>query len=97
MAGHGAADPLAPQNLYVIANDTNLENMHETALAMPDLRKYVERNVRAKRVVLLVDTCHSAGLSTEITRAVTNNLISLYLEWFLYQEEGRAIITSRRC
>lgn len=94
IAGHGAGDPSAPQNLYVLASDTSLANMPETALAMPDLRKYVEQNVRAKRVVLLVDTCHSAGLSTETTRGLANNLINLYLEKLLYQDEGRAIITS---
>jgi hypothetical protein len=94
IAGHGAADPSAPQNLYVLANDTSIANMPETALPMPDLRKYVEQNVRAKRVLMLVDTCHSAGLSTEITRGLTNNLINLYLEKMLYQDEGRAIITS---
>ena len=93
-AGHGAADPAAPQNYYIIANDTSVANMPETALAMSDLRKYIERNVRAKRVVLLVDTCHSAGLSGEITRQLTNNLVNLYLEKLLFQEEGRAIITS---
>lgn len=94
IAGHGTPDPLAPQNIYILASDTLLENMAETGLAMPDLRHYVEQNIRAKRTVLLLDTCHSAGLSTEITRAVANNLVNLYLEKLLYQEEGRAIITS---
>jgi hypothetical protein len=94
VAGHGAPDLLAPQNLYVLANDTDLNRMPETAIAMPDLRQYIERYVRARRVVLLIDTCHSAGLSTEVTRAVGNNLINQYFEKYLYREEGRAIITS---
>jgi len=94
IAGHGGPDPSVPQNLYIVANDTRLTNMPDTALAMPVLRKYVEQNVRAKRVVLLLDTCHSAGLTTEITRALGNNLVNLYLEKLLYQEEGRAMITS---
>jgi hypothetical protein len=93
-AGHGAPDPTAPQNLYVIAYDTNVSEMAETALAMSDLRKYIERNLRSRRVVLLLDTCHSAGLSTDVTRDLGNNLANLYLEKLLYQEEGRAIITS---
>jgi uncharacterized caspase-like protein len=41
-----------------------------------------------------MDACHSAGLSTEGTRDVANNLANLYLEKLLYQQEGRAIITS---
>ena len=94
-AGHGAPDPSAPQNLYVIAHDTSVTDMAETALAMPDLYADTSsRTPRSKRVVLLLDTCHSAGLSTEMTRALSNNLANLYLEKLLYQEEGRAIITS---
>lgn len=94
VAGHGAPDPSAPQNLYVIAHDTSVSDMADTALAMSDLRRYIEQNIRCKRVIMLLDTCHSAGLSTETTRDLGNNLTNLYLEKLLYQEEGRAIITS---
>ncbi len=93
-AGHGAPDPSAPQNLYVLAHDTSVAEMAQTGLAMPELRRYIEQNIRSKRVVLFLDTCHSAGLSTERTRDLGNNLANLYLEKLLYQEEGRAIITS---
>lgn len=93
-AGHGAADPFSPQNLYLIAHDTSVEAMSQTALAMPELRRYVEQNVKSKRLVLLLDACHSAGLSKEVTRDLANNLTNLYLEKLLYQDEGRAIITS---
>ena len=93
-AGHGAPDPLAPQNLYLITHDTSVEAMPQTALAMPELRRYVEQNIQSKRLVLLLDACHSAGVSTEVTRDLANNLTNLYLEKLLYQDEGRAIITS---
>lgn len=93
-AGHGAPDRFAPQNLYVIAHDTQVENMPKTALAMPELLRYVEQNIKSKRAVLLMDACHSAGLSTSGTRDLPNNLANQYLEQLLYQEEGRAVITS---
>lgn len=93
-AGHGAPDPFYPQNMYVITHDTSVEAMEQTALPMASLRKFVEQNVRSKRVVLLFDACHSGGLSTEGTRDIANNLANLYLQNLLYQEEGRAIITS---
>ena len=93
-AGHGAPDPFAGQNLYVIAHDTDVTDMPATALSMPALRAYLDQNVRSKRVVLLMDACHSAGLSTTGTRDLRNNLANQYLERLLYQEEGRAIITS---
>lgn len=94
LAGHGAPDPLAPQNLYVIAHDTIVEAMPQTALAMTDLRRSVDQNVKSKRMILLLDTCHSAGLATEGKRNLANNLANLYLETWLYREQGRAIITS---
>jgi len=93
-AGHGAPDPFALQNLYLITYDTVYTEMAQTAMAMPDLRRYVDRNVKSKRVVLLFDACHSAGLTTEGTRDLANNLANLYLEKLLYEKEGRAIITS---
>ena len=93
-AGHGAPDPQARQNLYVIAHDTSVDAMSQTALAMPDLRRYVEQNVKSKRLILFLDACHSAGLSTEGTRDLDNNLTNQYFENLLYQEQGRAIITS---
>jgi hypothetical protein len=93
-AGHGAPDQFAPQNLYVIAHDTQVENMPKTALAMPDLLSYIEQNIKSKRVVLFMDACHSAGLSTGGARDLPNNLANQYLEQLLYKEEGRAVITS---
>jgi hypothetical protein len=93
-AGHGDRDPYAEQNLYLIVHDTSVDAMPQTAFAMPELRRYVDQNVRSKRLILLLDACHSAGLSTAGTRDLTNNLTNRYLQDLLYQEQGRAIITS---
>ena len=93
-AGHGDGDPKAQQNLYLIVHDTSLDAMPQTALSMPDLRRYVDQNVRSKRLVLLLDACHSAGLSIEGTRDLGKNLTNQYLQKLLYQDQGRAIITS---
>jgi uncharacterized caspase-like protein len=93
-AGHGAPDRSAPQDLYLIAHDTDVNDMAETALSMARLRRYLDENIISKRVVLFMDACHSAGLSTAGTRDAGNNLANQYLEKLLYNEEGRAIITS---
>jgi Caspase domain len=93
-ASHGGPDPSAPQNLYFLAHDSRLDNLAGTALPMPDLQRLLQQNVRARRVVMLVDTCHSAGLSDVQSRGLRNNLINLYAERVLYREEGRAVITS---
>lgn len=95
-AGHGAPDPYAPQNLYFILHDTKIADMPRTALPMSEVREALDTQVRAERVVVFIDTCHSAGLSGEkltATRGVENNLINLYAAR-LFNERGRAVLTS---
>lgn len=98
LASHGDADPRARQNLYFLTHDTNVDRMPETAFAMKDFKRMMDNNVRARRMVLLIDTCHSAGLTGsrgETSRGInTNNLVNLYTEKLLYSEEGKAVITS---
>ncbi|MDT5294814.1 MAG: hypothetical protein QOJ76_1694 [Acidobacteriota bacterium] len=96
IAGHGGPDPYAPQDLYFMLHDTKLADMRGTALPMSELQDTLEHRVHAERLVVFVDTCHSAGLSGEklvAARSVENNLINLYASR-LYTEAGRAVLTS---
>jgi hypothetical protein len=97
LASHGDSDPYAQQNLYFLMHDTQVDRMPDTALAMRDFQMLLQQNVRARRLVLLIDTCHSAGVTGargEMARGIRNNLVNLYVEKLLYREEGSAIITS---
>src|SRR5205085_10364515 len=97
IATHGSPDPFAEQNIYFLTYDTDVDRMAETAFAMKDFKRMLENNVRARRMVLLVDTCHSAGLTGsrgESSRGLGNNLVNLYPEKLLYQDAGKAVITS---
>ena len=95
VAGHGGPDPAAQQNLYFLAHDSQIDRLAETALPMKDLQSLLQQNVRARRLVLLVDTCRSAGLTGgEMMRGLRNNLVNIYTEKLLYREEGKAVITS---
>jgi uncharacterized caspase-like protein len=99
IAGHGAPDPYAPRNLYFLMNDTKVADMPNTALPMAELQELLDNRVRAQRVVVFVDTCHSAGISG--TTLVTgrqlvqteNNIFNLYAA-NLFRETGRAVLTS---
>ena len=95
LAGHGDADHYAPQNLYFILYDTKLSDMPSTALPMTELQETLDRQVRAQRVIVFIDTCHSAGLGGEkpTARGLENNLINLYASR-LFTETGRAVITA---
>jgi hypothetical protein len=95
IAGHGGPDPYAPQNLYYVLHDTRIADLPRTALPMTILQEKLSL-ARAKRALIFIDTCHSAGLSglqPAGGRGLENNLINLYSAK-LFREEGRAAITS---
>jgi len=99
IAGHGSPDPDAPQRLYFLLHDSRATDMARTALPMSELQDLLDNRVRAGRVIVFVDTCHSAGLSEGqlTTRRIAlpseNNLINLYAAQ-LFKENGRAILTA---
>jgi uncharacterized caspase-like protein len=99
IASHGSPDPFEPQKLYFLLNDTKVANMPKTGLGMFELQELLDHIVRAQRVVVFIDACHSAGVAG--TKLVTgrqlerleNNVFNLYASK-LYRETGRAILTS---
>lgn len=99
LAGHGSPDPFEPQKLYFILHDTKVAAMPKTALGMLELQESLDHLIRAQRVVVFIDACHSAGISG--SKLVTgrqliqqeNNVFNLYAER-LFREEGRAVLTS---
>lgn len=96
IAGHGGPDPYAPKDLYFVLHDTKVADLPRTALPMAELQRTIEQRVRAERLVVFVDTCHSAGLSGQqfvSARGLENNLINLYAAR-LFSETGRAVMTS---
>jgi len=95
IAGHGGPDPYAPQNLYYVLHDTRIADLPRTALPMTTLQEKLDL-ARAKRALVFIDTCHSAGLTGVQPaggRGLENNLINLYSAK-LFKEEARAAITS---
>jgi uncharacterized caspase-like protein len=104
IAGHGAPDPLAPQNLYFLMTDTKVVDMAKTALPMNELKQILDTQIYAQRVIVLIDTCHSAGINQKTKSIVSgrelvqeddeNNISNFYLTNQLFKQTGRAIITS---
>jgi uncharacterized caspase-like protein len=102
MAGHGApenADPANPRPpFYYITSDTKISDIAHTALPMTWLRNKLTKEARVKRIISIIDTCHSGGFGQEdnklAMRLLTNDLTNQYFESSLYGEEGLAVITS---
>lgn len=96
IACHGAPEPGRPDNLYLIAYDTDPEDLASTAFPMWDMETALKRYIVAERVLVLADACHSAGVGGEAgLRSVGNaNLINTYLANLKKTKPGRAIITA---
>ena len=104
IAGHGAPDPIAPQNLYFLLSDTKVVDMPKTAFPMSELKQILDTQVVAQRVITLIDTCHSAGVNQKTKSLVAgrdlvqeddeNNISNFYLTNQLFKQTGRAVITS---
>ncbi len=75
-SGHGAPDPHDPARLYLLGHDTDPEHMAATGYAMDEFQRDI-RSLHARRVIVVADACHSAGLSdpTVGTRGDVRNQI----------------------
>ncbi len=95
-AGHGVPEPGNPQNLYLLTYDSDPERLASTAFPMWDLETTLTRFVKAERVLVFTDACHSAGVGTELTTRSDGpqNLINRYLQELNRTGTGRAIFTA---
>ncbi len=104
IAGHGAPDPYSTGRLYFLLHDTKVVDMEHTAFPMDELRRYLDSQLLAERVLVLIDTCHSAGVNQKTGSPVAgrelvqeggeNNLSNFYATKQLFRKKGRAVITS---
>lgn len=60
-AGHGAPDPMRPENLYLLPVDADPRELAATAFPMWDVKTALRRQIKAERVVVIADACHSGG------------------------------------
>lgn len=60
-AGHGAPDPTRPDNLYLLPHDANTKALAATGFPMWDVKTALRRQIKAERVIVVADACHSGG------------------------------------
>ncbi|MGD2270267.1 MAG: caspase family protein [Desulfobacterales bacterium] len=62
-AGHGSPEsPDSAQNLFLLPYDTRYGNIATTGFPMWDIETALKRFIKAKKVVVLADACHAAGV-----------------------------------
>ncbi len=55
---------------YLVAHDTDPKNLFITGIAMQDLARIIKGRVQARRIVLLLDACHS-GVAAPSSKGLT--------------------------
>jgi uncharacterized caspase-like protein len=102
-AGHGSPEsPDAPQNLYLLPYNTRYDNIAVTGFPMWDIETALKRFIKAKRVVIIADACHSAGVgqafdvAVRADRGLQVNQIHSSLQNLSDISEGVCVISASR-
>jgi uncharacterized caspase-like protein len=62
-AGHGSPDSAdTPNNLYLLPHDARYQSIASTGFPMWDIETALKRFIKAKRVIVVADACHSGGV-----------------------------------
>jgi hypothetical protein len=95
LAGHGVQDPVNPDNYFFLAHDSEPTNLGGTAIPMWDLGNVMDYTIRAQRILIFADTCHSgAALDRGGAKDGKNlNFFNKYLE-VLARKKGRLVLTA---
>ena len=76
-AGHGSPEsPDAQDNLFLLPYDTQYNSIATTAFPMWDIETALKRFIKAKKVVVIADACHSGGVgqSFDIARRANRSI-----------------------
>jgi len=93
-SGHGMPQP-GTENFFMLCHDTHPDRLASTAFPMWDIDTALRRFVRAERVVVLADACHSGGLSVPPgAKGGGGNPTHRYLQKLALAEPGRLFFTA---
>lgn len=95
LAGHGVQDTVNPDNFFFLTYDSEIGNLGGTAIPMWDLGNVMDYTIRAQRIVIFADTCHSgAALDRGGAKDERNlNFFNKYLE-VLARKKGRLVLAA---
>jgi tetratricopeptide (TPR) repeat protein len=98
MAGHGAPDTRKWENLYFLTYDADPDSLPNTAYPMDDLTRDLQRYIKAKKVIVITDACHSAAVSGGMVAMRGNEgyRVNEYMKKLAESREGCTFITASR-
>jgi hypothetical protein len=89
-SGHGAIDPKRQGEFFFLPYDADIDYLGATSVLMSGLR--FMNKLRAARVVLIADACHSGGYSAYRTKSISRAMNKFIREF--QESSGRLIISA---
>lgn len=77
-AGHGAPDATRPDNLYLLPHDADTKALAATGFPMWDVKTALRRQIKAERVIVVADACHSGGTKDGETNPINGSFGDLF-------------------
>jgi len=77
-AGHGVLE--AGKDGYLVAHDSDPQNLYATALPVAELDRTISSRIRARHIVLIADACHAGSIGWTSRGDEDKLLINRYLE-----------------
>jgi len=100
-AGHGSPEsPNSPNNLFLLPYDALYDEIATSAFPMWDIETALKRFIKAKKVVVIADACHSGGVGQPFdvvrraNRAINVNSISTGFQNLSKIGDGVCIISA---
>lgn len=94
---HGAPDPLPGVRSisYLLTHDTDIDDISGTALRMDAIQQSLRDYLRAERVVVIIDTCHSGAVAGGLRGSGEGSAeLQSYLKAISAASPGVALLTS---
>jgi len=100
-AGHGSPDsPDTPNNLFLLPYDVQYDNITTTGFPMWDIETALKRFIKANKVVVIADSCHSGGvghsfdIARRANRGIRINPINKGIQNLSHVADGICIISA---
>lgn len=99
-AGHGSPDsPDTPENLFLLPYDAIYDNIATSGFPMWDIETALKRFIRARKVVIITDACHSGGVGNAFdiarrSKTDTRNVINTGLQNLAAVSDGVCVISA---